>query len=83
MQPEDDGCGDADGGHEGVRAAGLANCDRASMAALGGVPHGDRLLAKRLIARPDGRPVTDEAPDILASEAELALAWSSPKVGQR
>jgi len=44
------------------------------------VPDGDSLLAKRAIARLGGRPVTDEAPDILAPEAELALAWSSPKV---
>jgi phytoene synthase len=42
--------------------------------------HRDSLLAKRTIAGLVGRPVTDESPDILAPEAELALAWSSPKV---
>jgi phytoene synthase len=38
------------------------------------------LLAKRAVARLAGRSVTDEAPDFLAPEAELALAWSLPKV---
>jgi len=44
------------------------------------VPHGDSLLAKRAVTWLGERPVTDEAPDILAPEAVLALAWSHPKV---
>jgi phytoene synthase len=38
------------------------------------------LLAKRAVAQLGRRSVTEEAPDFLAPEAELALAWSHPKV---
>ena len=31
IEPEDDGCGDADRGHEGVRASIVAGCDPSSV----------------------------------------------------
>lgn len=46
----------------------------------GGVPHGDSLLAKRINAQLGTRLVTLDSFDNLPPEAELALAWTPPKV---
>ena len=35
IEPEDDGCGDADGGHEGVGASVVAGCDASPVLELG------------------------------------------------
>ena len=44
------------------------------------MPEWDTRLAKRVGAPLGPRPVTAESPDILPPEADLALAWSPPKV---